>query len=67
MIASPCINICQMDPTSGLCRGCQRTLDEITRWSRIDDSERQDILAAVSARQAASPSALACASDRRHD
>lgn len=53
MIASPCINICQMDPASGLCRGCLRTLDEITRWSRIDDAERQGILDAVSERRQA--------------
>ena len=24
-VASPCINVCQIDPASGLCRGCWRT------------------------------------------
>ncbi|THF65086.1 DUF1289 domain-containing protein [Pseudothauera rhizosphaerae] len=52
-IPSPCINVCRMDGASGLCSGCQRTLDEIARWSRTDDVERLRILAAVAARRAA--------------
>ena len=51
MIASPCINVCQMDSASGLCRGCFRTLDEISVWSRIDDAARLSILAAVAKRR----------------
>jgi predicted Fe-S protein YdhL (DUF1289 family) len=51
MIASPCINVCQMDSASGLCLGCFRTLDEIAAWSRIDDPARSDILAAVARRR----------------
>ncbi len=53
MIASPCINLCQMDPASGLCRGCFRTLDEIAGWSRLDDAGRLAILAAVAGRRPA--------------
>lgn len=51
MIASPCINVCQMDSASGLCRGCFRTLDEITRWTRIDDVERATIINAAARRR----------------
>ena len=51
MIPSPCINICKMDAENGLCLGCFRTLDEITVWSRTDDSTRARILAAVAQRQ----------------
>jgi len=51
MIASPCINLCQMDSASGLCRGCFRTLDEITRWTRIDDTERVTIINAAARRR----------------
>ena len=40
-VASPCINICQIDERSGLCRGCRRTLDEIQAWSLYDDEERR--------------------------
>jgi len=51
-IASPCINICRMDPHSGLCQGCFRTLDEIAGWSGADTSARLSILAAVDKRRA---------------
>lgn len=51
MIPSPCINICKMDADNGLCIGCFRTIDEITRWSRIDDAQRADILAAIARRR----------------
>lgn len=51
MILSPCINVCLMDETSGLCAGCYRTLEEITLWSRTDDQHRADILAAVAVRR----------------
>ena len=51
MIKSPCINVCKMDATSGLCRGCSRTLDEIAAWSRLDDAARSTILAAVAVRR----------------
>ena len=54
MLASPCINICQMDQTSGLCLGCYRTIEEITVWSRTDDAHRAAILSAVAERQQAS-------------
>lgn len=32
-IDSPCINICEIDDVTGLCAGCSRTIDEISRWS----------------------------------
>jgi hypothetical protein len=51
MIASPCINVCRMDPASGLCAGCYRSLDEIAAWSRLDDAGRIVILAAVARRR----------------
>lgn len=49
--ASPCINICCMSPDTGWCDGCQRSIDEITRWSRASDAERWQILAAVAERR----------------
>ena len=51
MVASPCINVCKMDARSGLCNGCFRTIDEITVWSKIDDTRRLEILAAVARRR----------------
>ena len=55
MVQSPCINICKMDAASGLCIGCYRTLDEIAAWSRLDDTARTRILAAVHQRRPNQP------------
>jgi len=27
-----------------ICTGCQRSVDEILRWSRMDNAERRDVL-----------------------
>jgi predicted Fe-S protein YdhL (DUF1289 family) len=40
-----------MDPESGLCRGCLRTLDEIARWGGMTDEERERILALLDERK----------------
>jgi predicted Fe-S protein YdhL (DUF1289 family) len=42
-VPSPCISICEMDPRSGLCIGCLRTLDEIACWSSMDESEKRAV------------------------
>ena len=52
-VASPCIDICRMDPASGLCEGCARSLDEIAAWSRLDDAGKQAVLLQLPARRAA--------------
>lgn len=46
-ISSPCIKVCVMDPASGICVGCGRTLDEIARWSSMTDAERAEIMSAL--------------------
>ncbi|KAB2699137.1 DUF1289 domain-containing protein [Ochrobactrum sp. GPK 3] len=43
-IKSPCILICTMDAETGFCLGCARTLDEITRWSRMTAEEQITVL-----------------------
>lgn len=43
-VASPCVSICALDEQD-TCTGCQRTVEEITRWSRMDNSERRAVLA----------------------
>jgi len=40
-VASPCINICKIDDGTQRCIGCDRSIDEITRWSRMDDDAKQ--------------------------
>lgn len=49
---SPCIDVCTMDPVSGLCRGCGRTLDEIAAWSVLGDAERRRIVETLPERMA---------------
>lgn len=40
-----------MNTTTGLCEGCFRTLDEITRWSAEDELGKNRILAKIEARR----------------
>ena len=56
-VKSPCVEVCQLDAGLGTCVGCLRTLDEIARWSGMDDAERKAVLAALPARRVASRSA----------
>jgi predicted Fe-S protein YdhL (DUF1289 family) len=51
-IATPCIAVCMIDPRTGLCHGCGRTLPEIARWHRIDSAERLAIMELLPARMA---------------
>ena len=48
--STPCVQICVIDPRSSLCIGCGRTIDEIARWSSLDEAERRAIMAGLSAR-----------------
>ena len=40
-VPSPCINVCQMAPETGLCIGCMRTIDEIIAWSSASDDYKR--------------------------
>ncbi|WP_306027692.1 DUF1289 domain-containing protein [Stappia sp. MMSF_3263] len=51
-IESPCIKVCRIDPRSGLCTGCLRTLDEIAGWATLSAAERGAVMAALPSRQA---------------
>ena len=50
-VASPCTNVCQISPRTGWCKGCARTMDEITRWPHANDDERRAILAQLPKRK----------------
>jgi predicted Fe-S protein YdhL (DUF1289 family) len=43
-IESPCIKICVIHPTSRLCTGCLRTIDEIGAWSQMTPDARRAVL-----------------------
>jgi predicted Fe-S protein YdhL (DUF1289 family) len=49
-LESPCIGVCTIAKSSGLCRGCRRTIEEIARWRAMDKAERARVLAACDTR-----------------
>lgn len=51
MTPSPCISVCRIEPSSGLCEGCLRTLDEIARWGSMNDDAQRAVLDAIDARR----------------
>lgn len=43
MVNSPCLGKCELD-FFDLCRTCQRTKDEISRWYVMTDEEKTAVL-----------------------
>ncbi|WP_081687838.1 DUF1289 domain-containing protein [Rhizobium mesoamericanum] len=50
---TPCIHVCSIDPETGLCMGCGRTLAEIGGWISFCDEERRRLMVLLPARLAA--------------
>jgi uncharacterized protein len=50
-VPSPCIQVCRLDPVSGLCVGCLRTMDEIAGWLDLSLAEKQHVLARIEKRR----------------
>jgi uncharacterized protein len=44
---SPCTKVCAIEPMSGLCLGCGRTLAEIEHWVVFTASERDEVMASL--------------------
>ena len=42
-----------MNPATGWCEGCGRTLDEIAAWGRLDDAGKRAVWARLPQRMAA--------------
>lgn len=53
-VPSPCTNVCRIDPRSGWCEGCRRTLDEIAAWGMMDDAQRRAVWLQLDRRRAPS-------------
>jgi hypothetical protein len=49
-VESPCIQVCVVHPEERICTGCLRSIDEITRWSKMDAEERSAIMEELPAR-----------------
>ena len=41
---SPCTGICRIEPATGWCEGCKRTLGEIANWPMLSASDKRKIL-----------------------
>ena len=52
-VLSPCTSVCAIDPVTGLCVGCFRTLDEIAAWSLLDDDTKRDVWSTLAQRRTA--------------
>lgn len=51
-VPSPCIDVCRIHPVTGWCEGCYRTLDEISRWTRYTEAERDTVMKSLAQRRA---------------
>ncbi|BEH15064.1 MULTISPECIES: DUF1289 domain-containing protein [Marinobacter] len=49
-VRSPCVNVCALDEND-MCIGCQRTGDEILRWTTMSNDERREVLLKVAERE----------------
>lgn len=50
-VPSPCVQICTLDPGTGLCRGCLRSVEEIADWLEMTADEKRAVLARVERRR----------------
>jgi hypothetical protein len=46
-VESPCVKICVVHPQARICTGCLRSIDEITRWTKMAPEERRAIMEAL--------------------
>ena len=48
--SSPCIRLCVIEETSGLCRGCGRSVAEIAAWAALGEPQRLAVMATLQRR-----------------
>ncbi|MCX7273070.1 MAG: DUF1289 domain-containing protein [Burkholderiales bacterium] len=44
--------MCRIEPASGWCEGCLRTLDEIASWGSMPETRRAEVWTALAQRRA---------------
>ncbi len=64
LVSTPCIKLCIIDPPSGLCQGCGRTIGEIQAWSSLAEPRRLAIMRTLAERLARSRSERLAAAGR---
>jgi uncharacterized protein len=51
-IQSPCIGVCSINDSTGLCLGCYRNIEEIQGWWDLDNSQKQAVVEMANEREA---------------
>lgn len=51
-VPSPCAKVCALDPRSGYCVGCYRTIDEVANWVEMSAEDKRAVLERVAQRRA---------------
>ncbi len=51
-LVSPCISVCVLDKTTGLCFGCYRSIDEVAQWRLLGPDAQLEVLNKLPARMA---------------
>ena len=54
-VPSPCTRICMVDDARYICRGCYRTLDEISKWASYSREEKLALLTELAQRRERAP------------
>ena len=44
MYVTPCVGICSIDEETKLCKGCQRSIDEIQKWTSMTYEQKMDVM-----------------------
>ena len=52
VVPSPCVDVCKIDPATGWCLGCARTIEEIAAWASLDNGGKRRIWKLLPARRA---------------
>ena len=50
-VLSPCVKVCALDPRSGYCVGCYRTIDEVANWVEMSAEDKRTVLERVARRR----------------
>jgi len=49
-VPSPCVSVCVMNPRTGWCEGCLRTLAEIGDWAHADAAAKRQVWQTIAQR-----------------
>ena len=49
-VGSTTVKLCVVHPEARICVGCHRSIDEISRWSRLTHAERAAVMAELPGR-----------------